>query len=78
MLKLTSSKGQEVHIAPSAIKEVVIYRAQNKAAVYTDNNVYETDVKTAEVLISDSQDRSLSHLTTAINRLTEMIRARVR
>ena len=79
MLKFHTTKGQEVHVAPEAIREIIIYRSADRAAVHTEKNQYETDVNTAETLLTESRhDKGLDHLATSINRLTEMIRARVR
>lgn len=79
MLKFTTTSGLQVHVAPEAIREIVIDGTADKATVYTERNQYETDVKTAETLLADNRpEKGLEHLATSISRLTEMIRARVR
>ena len=79
MLKFTTTSGLQVHIAPGAIREIVIDGTADKATVYTERNQYETDVKTAKTLLADNcPEKGLEHLATSISRLTEMIRARVR
>ena len=79
MLKFTTTSGLQVHVAPEAIREIVIYETADKAALYTERNQYEIDVKTAKTLLADNcPEKGLEHLATSISRLTEMIRARVR
>ena len=76
MMKFTS-EDKEIHLVRSAVKEVIIDTASDSATVVTEKKQYAVDVQTAKDIIRRCDDKSLDHLITAINNLTQMIRARV-
>lgn len=77
MINIKTKAGYDVYLAKSTIKEIVINPNGEEAMLYTDSNSHKVDVETAKKLANSINERSTEHLITAINNLTNMIRARV-
>ncbi len=77
MIHITTKAGYDVYLAKSTIKEIVFNPNEEEAMIQTDNNYHKVDVDTAKKLANSINEKSTEHLITAINNLTNMIRARV-
>ena len=77
MINIKTKAGYEVYLAKSTIKEIVFNPNGEEAMIYTEKNYHRVDVDTAKKLVNSINERSTEHLVTAINNLTNMIRARV-
>lgn len=77
MIHITTKAGYDVYLAKSTIKEIVFNPNGEEAMIQTDNNYHKVDVDTAKKLANSINEKSTEHLITAINNLTNMIRARV-
>lgn len=77
MLKINTTDGLEVHMSKTTVKEIIINPNAETATIYTDRNAHEVSVETARRISEGLRDNNTERLTTAINNLTLMIRARV-
>lgn len=77
MINIKTKAGYDVYLAKSTIKEIVFNPNGEEAMIYTEKNYHRVDVDTAKKLVNSINERSTEHLVTAINNLTNMIRARV-
>ena len=78
MYKIITEDNKTVYLSLDAVQEVVIDPSMNESVIYTGSRSYKVTDETANDLIETRRDRSNVRLTTAINNLTQILRARLR
>lgn len=78
MYKIITEDNKTVYLSLDAVQEVVIDPSMNESVIYTGSRSYKVTAETATDLIETRRDRSNVRLTTAINNLTQILRARLR
>ena len=78
MYKIVTEDSKVVYLSLDAVKEIVVDSAQNDAVIYTDVRSYKVTAEAVQDLINARLDNSSVRLISAINNLTQILRARLR
>lgn len=78
MIKITLSNSQVVYLAPKAILEIYPMTGTDQSVIRTANNEYIVNSSKVPHIVEETEDKTVSHLTSAVRDLTTLLRARLR